>query len=99
MTGVTSSRSRARAGLRDGLIAAASGLLPFLADRHAGPVLRAATDSVGHHLQPHREGFHTIRDGGLNWESFPLKLFVKGNRKFWDPTTSTSAATPPTGRR
>lgn len=30
---------------------AASDLLPFLADRHAGPVLRAATDSVGHHLQ------------------------------------------------
>lgn len=30
---------------------AASDLLPFLADRHAGPVLRAATDSVEHHLQ------------------------------------------------
>lgn len=30
---------------------AASDLLPFLADRHAGPVLRAATDSVEYHLQ------------------------------------------------
>ncbi len=33
----------------------------------------------------HREGFQTIRAGGLNWESFPLKLFVKGNQKFWNP--------------
>lgn len=33
----------------------------------------------------HRDGFHTLRSGGLNWESFPLKLFVKGNKKFWDP--------------
>ncbi len=30
---------------------AASDLLPFLADRHAGPVLHAVTDSVDHHLQ------------------------------------------------
>src|SRR3954452_7328929 len=23
--------------------------------------------------------------GGLNWNSLPLKLFVGGNAKFWDP--------------
>lgn len=32
-----------------------------------------------------REGFHSLRAGGLNWDSFPLRLFVKGNKKFWDP--------------
>lgn len=34
---------------------------------------------------PTRTGFTTLREGGLNWESFPLRLFVKGNRKFWNP--------------
>ncbi|SFP47017.1 ribonucleoside-diphosphate reductase beta chain [Amycolatopsis arida] len=34
---------------------------------------------------PHRTGFHSLRHGGLNWDSFPLRLFVKGNRKFWNP--------------
>ncbi|WP_017585647.1 R2-like ligand-binding oxidase [Nocardiopsis ganjiahuensis] len=33
----------------------------------------------------HRSGFHSLRGGGLNWESLPLKLFVKGNAKFWNP--------------
>lgn len=33
----------------------------------------------------HRTGFHSLRSGGLNWESLPLRLFVKGNAKFWDP--------------
>ncbi|EME22169.1 R2-like ligand-binding oxidase [Rhodococcus triatomae] len=32
-----------------------------------------------------RQGFGSIRSGGLNWESFPLRLFVKGNAHFWDP--------------
>lgn len=32
-----------------------------------------------------RTGFHSLRDGGLNWDSLPLKLFVKGNARFWDP--------------
>ncbi|MFL1376218.1 MULTISPECIES: R2-like ligand-binding oxidase [unclassified Nocardiopsis] len=32
-----------------------------------------------------RTGFHSLRGGGLNWDSLPLKLFVKGNAKFWDP--------------
>ncbi|MBD0322524.1 MAG: R2-like ligand-binding oxidase [Aldersonia sp.] len=32
-----------------------------------------------------RDGFHTLRTGGLNWEAFPLRLFTKGNAKFWDP--------------
>lgn len=33
-----------------------------------------------------RAGFNSIRQGGLNWDSFPLRLFVKGNARFWDPT-------------
>jgi ribonucleoside-diphosphate reductase beta chain len=36
-------------------------------------------------LSQHRTGFASLRQGGLNWESFPLRLFVKGNRKFWNP--------------
>jgi ribonucleoside-diphosphate reductase beta chain len=32
-----------------------------------------------------RTGFSSLRSGGLNWDSFPLRLFVKGNRKFWNP--------------
>ncbi|MGW1677653.1 R2-like ligand-binding oxidase [Saccharopolyspora sp. NPDC002376] len=31
----------------------------------------------------HREGFHSLR--GLNWDSLPLRLFSKGNAKFWNP--------------
>jgi ribonucleoside-diphosphate reductase beta chain len=34
----------------------------------------------------HRNGFHSLRSGGLNWDSFPLRLFTKGNAKFWNPT-------------
>lgn len=33
----------------------------------------------------HREGFHTLRASGLNWDSLPLRLFNKGNAKFWNP--------------
>jgi ribonucleoside-diphosphate reductase beta chain len=33
----------------------------------------------------HRKGFHSLRAGGLNWDSLPLRLFAKGNRKFWNP--------------
>ncbi|MEU6645281.1 R2-like ligand-binding oxidase [Saccharomonospora sp. NPDC046836] len=36
-------------------------------------------------MSAHRTGFQSLRRGGLNWESFPLRLFAKGNRKFWDP--------------
>ncbi|MBM4469964.1 R2-like ligand-binding oxidase, partial [Rhodococcus hoagii] len=32
-----------------------------------------------------REGFSSLRKGGLNWDAFPLRLFVKGNAKFWNP--------------
>jgi ribonucleoside-diphosphate reductase beta chain len=32
-----------------------------------------------------RTGFSSLRKGGLNWDSFPLRLFVKGNKKFWNP--------------
>ncbi|MEU6269004.1 R2-like ligand-binding oxidase [Saccharopolyspora shandongensis] len=33
----------------------------------------------------HREGFHSLRASGLNWDSLPLRLFNKGNAKFWNP--------------
>lgn len=26
-----------------------------------------------------------MREGGLNWDAFPLRLFAKGNASFWDP--------------
>jgi ribonucleoside-diphosphate reductase beta chain len=32
-----------------------------------------------------RESFHSLRANGLNWESLPLRLFNKGNAKFWNP--------------
>ncbi|MBQ0926010.1 R2-like ligand-binding oxidase [Saccharopolyspora endophytica] len=32
-----------------------------------------------------RESFHSLRANGLNWESLPLRLFSKGNAKFWNP--------------
>lgn len=32
-----------------------------------------------------RTGTESIRAGGLNWNSLPLKLFAGGNAKFWDP--------------
>lgn len=34
---------------------------------------------------PGREGFSSLRSGGLNWDCFPLRLFTKGNAKFWNP--------------
>ncbi|WP_448222119.1 R2-like ligand-binding oxidase [Gordonia iterans] len=42
-----------------------------------------------------REGFSSLRAGGLHWDAFPLRLFTKGNAKFWDPAAidfSTDAA-------
>jgi ribonucleoside-diphosphate reductase beta chain len=33
----------------------------------------------------HRQGFTSLRAGGLDWDSLPLRLFDKGNRKFWNP--------------
>ncbi|MFC9789604.1 R2-like ligand-binding oxidase [Rhodococcus sp. NPDC127528] len=32
-----------------------------------------------------RQGFGSLRAGGLNWDAFPLRLFSKGNAHFWDP--------------
>lgn len=32
-----------------------------------------------------RQRFTSLRDGGMTWDSFPMRLFVKGNRKFWNP--------------
>jgi ribonucleoside-diphosphate reductase beta chain len=36
-------------------------------------------------MTEHRQGFGSLRAGGFNWDSFPLRLFVKGNAKFWNP--------------
>jgi ribonucleoside-diphosphate reductase beta chain len=36
-------------------------------------------------IASHRTGFQSLRKGGLNWDSLPLRLFVKGNAKFWNP--------------
>jgi ribonucleoside-diphosphate reductase beta chain len=33
----------------------------------------------------YRTGFHSLRSGGLNWDSLPLRLFTKGHAKFWNP--------------
>jgi ribonucleoside-diphosphate reductase beta chain len=32
-----------------------------------------------------REGFASLRDGGLRFTSLPMRLFQKGNRLFWNP--------------
>ncbi|RCV54870.1 R2-like ligand-binding oxidase [Marinitenerispora sediminis] len=32
-----------------------------------------------------RASFHSLRAGGLDWESLPLRLFAKGNARFWNP--------------
>jgi ribonucleoside-diphosphate reductase beta chain len=32
-----------------------------------------------------RTGLGSLRQGGLNWNSLPMKLFAGGNAKFWDP--------------
>ncbi|MFD1046168.1 R2-like ligand-binding oxidase, partial [Kibdelosporangium lantanae] len=55
--------------------------------------LLAGCDSFTRQLQEllaggtteYRAGFGSLRPGGLNWDSFPLRLFVKGNSRFWNP--------------
>lgn len=42
--------------------------------------------TLAEHRAPGREDFTSLRSGGFNWESFPLRLFIKGNSRFWDPT-------------
>ncbi|GED96392.1 R2-like ligand-binding oxidase [Gordonia crocea] len=32
-----------------------------------------------------RDGFASLRAGGLHWDAFPLRLFTKGNAKTWNP--------------
>jgi ribonucleoside-diphosphate reductase beta chain len=32
-----------------------------------------------------RPGFTSLQAGGLDWEALPLRLFRKGNAKFWNP--------------
>ena len=33
-----------------------------------------------------RSGFHSIVEGGLDFDALPMRLFVQGNQKFWDPS-------------
>ncbi|HEX4360737.1 MAG TPA: R2-like ligand-binding oxidase [Pseudonocardia sp.] len=33
----------------------------------------------------HRTGFGSLCQGGLRMDSFPMRLFRKGNKKFWNP--------------
>jgi ribonucleoside-diphosphate reductase beta chain len=33
-----------------------------------------------------RSRFHSIVEGGLDWQALPMRLFVQGNQKFWDPS-------------
>jgi ribonucleoside-diphosphate reductase beta chain len=32
-----------------------------------------------------RSGFGSLRKGGLQWDLLPMRLFVQGNAKFWNP--------------
>ena len=32
-----------------------------------------------------REGFGSLKEGGLNWTALPMRLFQKGNRLHWNP--------------
>lgn len=41
--------------------------------------------TLAEHTTPMREDFASLRRGGLNWDSMPLRLFTKGNSRFWDP--------------
>ncbi|MFW0783064.1 R2-like ligand-binding oxidase [Gordonia sp. CPCC 206044] len=41
--------------------------------------------TLAEHKAGTREDFASLRSGGFNWDSFPLRLFVKGNARFWDP--------------
>lgn len=34
---------------------------------------------------PIRDGFSSIKEGGLHLTSLPMRLFIKGNRLFWNP--------------
>lgn len=40
------------------------------------------TRSIAH---GQRTGFATLSKGGLNFDSFPMKLFAKGNARHWNP--------------
>ncbi|MGW0035295.1 R2-like ligand-binding oxidase [Gordonia sp. NPDC003376] len=42
--------------------------------------------TLSDHTADLREDFTSLRRGGLNWNSLPLRLFSKGNARFWDPT-------------
>ena len=33
-----------------------------------------------------RSTFHSILEGGLDFDALPMRLFVQGNQKFWDPS-------------
>ena len=33
-----------------------------------------------------RERFHSVKEGGLDFRALPMRLFIQGNQKFWDPS-------------
>lgn len=41
---------------------------------------------TGNGRNAQRTEFHSLRAGGVNWDSLPLRLFDKGNAKFWNPS-------------
>jgi ribonucleoside-diphosphate reductase beta chain len=41
--------------------------------------------TAGEEAEPVRRGFSSLAAGGLDWDCLPLRLYVKGNRKFWNP--------------
>ena len=46
-----------------------------------------------------RNGYASLGAGGVSQESFPMRLFAKGNAKHWNRLTSTSHRTSRTSPR
>ena len=45
-----------------------------------------ATDATAGPGPRQRTTFHSILEGGLDFDALPMRLFVQGNQKFWDPS-------------
>ena len=45
-----------------------------------------ATDATAGPGPRERTTFHSILEGGLDFDALPMRLFVQGNQKFWDPS-------------
>ena len=46
----------------------------------------SATDATAEATGRRRTTFHSILEGGLDFDALPMRLFVQGNQKFWDPS-------------